>query len=616
MKISVMILILILVFGIPLFSAITFSQQQSFSKPMFLGNITALNSGRILYDPSYYSFEAYQILPPNVTPVKVNIATNAIFNNSGLTPYIVHVYIPPGNYSMEILNVSINESNGAQYDRAAYIFADGVPIFWGSTQEMLNSTASVDVTLFENLLRGNVTFQLVIENFYDAKIGITGIYKMNVTLYLYPGAPPKGLPNYFIPLFLNKYNYSYIILNPLNDYISQNVTIPNGTYRLAMLLYEEGGGLDEFWYANEPATREIQVFYNGRLVGIVNPYETIYTGGINLLWWKPLTSINTLSFHSPYIIDLTPMLALGSSGNVAVTVTNLEEAYLLTGTPAYDWDIASVLLLWVNSSNPLVKGTLLSQYSRFMDSSPIFNSGILGEYYQEGGSYLLNYSAILRFEHGTEYSDVVQEGRFYAYQTFNQIYEKAYLGESFVERAFEIGNLYNSTLYYHVYYPIFLQFSAVEIPITNPHVIPFNLSYYQNGTLTLGLYYYYENIFNGQNMTLKTAENLTAIGGFGGIIEVINEYGGAILVSLTSNNALTTKTLTNYFLMNGKGYEEIFSAQGLQNSTTNLAGYYVYHRVQFIPISGDPSSSNQIYTTFLRYHIGTYLLAHYRLLHL
>ncbi|WP_204264975.1 hypothetical protein, partial [Escherichia coli] len=47
--------------------------------------------------------------------------------------------VPKGNYSMEILNVSIAESNGAQYDRPVYIFANGVPIFWGSTQEFFNS---------------------------------------------------------------------------------------------------------------------------------------------------------------------------------------------------------------------------------------------------------------------------------------------------------------------------------------------------------------------------------------------------------------------------------------------------------------------------------------------
>lgn len=69
---------------------------------------------------------------------------------------------------------------------------------------------------------------------------------MNVTLYLYPGNRPQGLPNVFIPLFLNKNNYSYQILNPSRDVINDSIRIPNGTYREALLICEEGGGLDEF----------------------------------------------------------------------------------------------------------------------------------------------------------------------------------------------------------------------------------------------------------------------------------------------------------------------------------------------------------------------------------
>jgi hypothetical protein len=579
MKLGSLFLLFVILLSLTPFLSIAYTHQASSGEkqlipvfPIFNITSTFLNG---YVDPTYYSFEAYQIKPPNVTPVEVKVASNVIFNNTGLRPINETVYIPPGNYSMILMNVSIWETNGTQYDRAAYIFVNGVPVFWGSTQELDNSTAEADLTLFENLLQGNVTFQLVITNYYDAKIGITGIYHMNVTLYLYPGPKPQGLPNEFIPLFLSNYGYSYVILNPIQPSISCPLTIPNGTYKMEMLLYEEGGGLDEFWYANEPATRSILIYYNNSLVGIVNPYETIYTGGIDLFWWKPLTSINTLSFHSPYLIDLTPMLALGNHADITVCVTNLETAYQITGSPYFDWDIAGVLLLWVNQSNPLIGGKLLTAYSRYLDSTPLFFTGFSAIYYQETGNYLLNYSALLYFEHGKEYSDVVQGGKFVAYQTFNSIYEKAYLDENFYEIAVEKGSLYNSSLSIKGNYPILLQIGAFATPISNPHVIPYNLSYIQNGTLSLGLFYYYSYTFNAYNNTIYTLENETAVGGFSGILEIINKYGGAVLVALTSNNAITTKTLTSLFLINGKGYEETFYGEGLQNSTTKLQGYWV-----------------------------------------
>lgn len=604
MKRLALIYLLFLFLGIFLFvtPANSSSTTPVLQHPFIPTNVTVSSTAPFKQDPVFYSFEAYHLQPPNVTPVKVVIAKDLIFNDTGLKPYYLHVYVPPGNYSMEILNVTIKEFNGTQYDRPVYVFADGVPIFWGSTQEINNSTTEADVTVFENLLRGNVTFEAVIQNYYDVKVNITGLYELNMTLYLYPGAQPKGLPNAFIPLFVNAtvpYNYSYVVLSPLEDSYTCAVTIPNGTYKVQALIYEEGGGLDEFWYTNEPATRSILVYYDSHLAGVVNPYETIYTGGIDLLYWKPLTSIDTLSFHNPYVIDLTPMLAYGEEANITVSVTNLVTALQLTGTPDYFWDIAGVLMLWVNSSNPLVNSTVITEYQRFLDSGPIFNQGFLGFYYQEGGSYLLNYTSMLYFKHGYELASTVQEGRFYAYQTFNNIYELANLSETFTEYAKDYG-MYNYTLAISGSYPISMYVDSFATPITSPSVIPYNLSFEQLGEIHLGLNYYCAYSFNGYNVSSNIVENLKAKGGFGGIMEIINRYGGAVLVVLTFNNAVTIKNLNFTYLVNGKGFDELFSAEGIQNSTVNLNGYYKYVSEEFSSV-GDPSPTQLVPSTYAVY---------------
>lgn len=589
---SLLPIFLILLFVIsPLFSLVIQSRP-GIPTRLQLYNITVAPSAiPFKEDPAYYSFEAYRIMPPNVTPVVIHVATNLVFNNTGLHPHYIKVNIPKGNYSLILMNVSIREYNGIQYDRAAYIFVNGIPVFWGSTQEINNSTAEVDLTLFENLLQGNVTFEPVITNYYAPKVGITGLYSMNITLYLYPGPKPQGLPNEFIPLFVNftpekiTFNYSYIILNPYIPSIMQTVNVPNGTYRMMLLLYEEGGGLDEFWYTNEPATRSIQLYYDNYLAGVVNPYETIYTGGIDLFYWKPLTSINTLAFHGLQLIDLTSFIALGSEANITVDVTNLEEAFQLTGLPYFDWDISAALLLWVNESNPLISAKLTTAQSQFMDSGPIFTPGFYGVYYQEDGHYYTHYSAILNFEHGTEVSNVITKGVFVAKQTFNSVFQYGYLDESFYENAKETG-FYNASLIISGSYPITFTFDAVAIPITSTSVIPYNLSYMQNGTINLGLTYFMNWTYDSYNHVEKVHESLYAIGGFSGIIEIINRYGGAVLVALTSNNAITQKNLTATWLVNGKGFTEAFSAEGLQNSVVNFNGYYVYITQSFTPING------------------------------
>ena len=586
----------------------------AFSSPTMPHNFTLYNITAMQgLDPKYYSFEAVRYLPPNETPVTVTVAKNLVFNDTAWKPYYLNVHIPNGSYSFILMNVSVKEENGTQFDRPFYIFVNSIPVFWGSTQEIQNSSASVDLTMFENLLHGNVTFEPVLVNFYDAKVNITGLYLVNITLSLYPGQALSNLPNEFIPLFVNgtfNYNYSYVILNPNQDTITSSVKLPNGTYRMSAFLYEEGGGLDEFWYSNEPATRDILLYYDGLLGGVVPPYETIYTGGIDLFWWKPLPSINTLAFHTPYQVDLTPLLALGSNANVTVTVSNLGTAKELTGSSSFDWDLSGFLALWVNQSNPLISGQVVKAYTRFIDSSPIFVGGFSGVHYQEGGSYTLTYSSILRFLHGTEMATVSQTGRFYASQTFNNIYQFAYLDETFKEIANETG-FYSSSMYLAGNYPVTLQISAFVTPITSPNMIPFNVSYAQNGSIQLGANYLYSFSLNGYVTRQSLQENLTAQGGFSGIIEGINSYGGAVLVKLTSNNALTQKYLTFIYQEPGvTEFRENFFAMAGQNSSVNATGYYLKIQRSFTPLT-DPAYQEVV--SFTEDHLtADHLVAYHR----
>ncbi|AAY80497.1 peptide-N4-asparagine amidase [Sulfolobus acidocaldarius] len=576
-----LLLILVIALGITpltLMGSTTSSSHYGVYNDMTIYNITGFPNG---VDPAYYSEEPF-FIKSNVTPIIVNVAQNMVFNNTGIIPKVVTLYIPPGNYSMILLNISIKEYGGAQFDRPVYIFANGIPIFWGSTQEIRNSTAQTDVTMFENLLQGNVTFQLVLATYYAKSVGIVGLYSMNVTLLLYPGNKPAGLPNYFIPLFMNSLNYSRVVLNPLNDQVTQSVVMPNGTFRSVLLLYYEGGGLDEFWYTNIPATRNILVYYNSLLAGVVNPYPIIYTGGINLFWWRPVTSINTLAFETPQYIELTPLLATSTKPNITVTVSNLLASAQELGSTALSWTISGVLMLWVNNSNPLISSKLISADARYVDSQPIF-TGLSGStYYQQGEYYSINYTSILKFENGQEFATTYEEGKVTAYQSFNPsfIYQQAILDQQFKEISL-IKGLHNAELILEGTFPINLQLTSFVVPITNPNIIPYNASYLQNGTLSLGLFYKFGYVYDNYNLTIQISENSNAIGGFSGILEIINKYGGAVLVSITSNYAQTQKSLNAIYLVNGKGFEENFYALGVQNSTNNTAGYLVKYEINY-----------------------------------
>jgi len=536
----------------------------------------------------YYSFQAFRYIPPNETPEAIWIAKDVMFNNTGL-PYNATVYVPPGNYSLILLNLSIREAGGVQYDQVAEVFANGTPLLWGSTQEILNSTTAVDVTFFENLLRGPVRFQLLLPTFYAPSIHITGYYEANLTLLLYNGTPPAGLPNVFIPLFVNKVGYSTAFLNAYEDYAEQQVMIPNGTYRAWLVLYTKGNAYDEFWYTNIPAVRYVKVYYNGLLAGVVNPYETIYTGGINLFWWKPVTSVNTLSFHMSDVVDLTPLLAYGLNATITIRVADLLESAQTMGVPgtAFNWDIAGFLALWVNSSNPMVGARALTASASYGDTGPlIMTPSAAGLYFDEGASYSINYTSELMFEHGTETVSTAEAGRTTVRQAYNYAGTFAfnYLDEQFSVSSWAEG--YEPyTLSLTANWPVTLYYDFVAVPITPPTTFPYNASFTQNGSIYMAPSYSLSYSWHSYSFTESMSYNLGAVGGFSGILEFINPTG-AVLIGLTSNNALTQKSLTAEVLVNGRGFTESAYLEGLQNSTVNAAGYLIANQFSYSLING------------------------------
>src|SRR5579875_1042324 len=543
----------------------------SFSRPLHLNSTLGMGYLRTSAsnDPHYFSMESYRPLPPSSNPIVVNIANNALFASSGTTPQEFNVFIPAISASTILLNVTIRETGGPQYDRPFYVYANGVPLLWGSTQEIFNSTALVDVTYYEYLLRGTVRFDIILINYLAPQIGITGVYYVNATLYIYPGKPPVGLPNAFIPLFPNQNSLSLVRLNPSTSSALMNINIPTGTYRMATLLYTEGLGLDEFWYAILPAIRNVLIYYDNLLAGVVQPYETIYTGGISPFYWRPITSVNTLAFHSSYIIDLTPMLALGQTGTLNVTVTNLKLAAQLTG-PSLGWYISGVLLLWVNPSNPLQNGSLYSYNAKYFDSGPEF-SGESYLIYDERGNYSITVASNLNFLYGQENAVFRQVGSFSTHQLIGETFQNLTLTQTTIISSVEQG-FYSATQFYEISYPITLDSSFEITPIDNPNQIPYRALYTEIDFVNPSLSYYSVSTFGSYRESKSISENVAVNGEFSFLLLIINQYGGAIILGITYNYADTKKFLQAIDANNYGGWEELYYAEALVNSPTQRYG--------------------------------------------
>jgi len=122
-------------------------------------------------------------------------------------------------------------------------------------------------------------------------------------------------------------------------------------------VYASQHGCEEFYYSNVPSEdaeklglcgggtyREIQVYIDDVLAGIVLPFPTIYTGGINPLAWRPITGIQSFDIIS-HKVDITPFTGMMMEGEHMVSlkvIGNNNEGY---------WFVDSSLIIQRNPLN-------------------------------------------------------------------------------------------------------------------------------------------------------------------------------------------------------------------------------------------------------------------------
>uniref|UniRef100_A0A0D9WG72 Peptide N-acetyl-beta-D-glucosaminyl asparaginase amidase A N-terminal domain-containing protein n=1 Tax=Leersia perrieri TaxID=77586 RepID=A0A0D9WG72_9ORYZ len=308
-------------------------------------------------------------------------------------------YAPPAGcpapWSLVVLTFSAYCA-GDQYDRVAAVWLDGAELLRTTTAEPtpdgVGWTVRKDVTRYSALLRsppGGV-LSVMLENVVNDKY--TGVYSVNVSLEFHgtppflssspaggvasndPEAPP--LPDsYFQPADLiipisdgkgNGKNGFWFRIQNASDSHSKLVTIPSSTYRAVLEVFVSPHSNDEFWYSNPPdiyikennlttprgnaAYREVVVSVDHRFVGSFVPFPVIYTGGINPLFWQPVTALGAFDLPT-YDIELTPFLAL-------LVDSNAHDIGLSVVDGIAEWLVDANLHLWLDPSSSDVHAAL------------------------------------------------------------------------------------------------------------------------------------------------------------------------------------------------------------------------------------------------------------------
>ncbi|KAF0892777.1 hypothetical protein E2562_017740 [Oryza meyeriana var. granulata] len=252
------------------------------------------------------------------------------------------------------------DCRGRQFDRIFGVWLSGAELLRSCTAgpraTSIVWSVSRDVSRYAALLSVPKEVAVYLGNLIDDTY--TSVYHANLTLHLYfhptPPPPPK-----------RQQQRADLIST---DVQSKKIVIPSNTYRAVLEVFVSFHSNDEDWYIHPPneyieannksglpgngAFREITVKVDNDVAGTVWPFTVIYTGGVNPLFWRPITGVG--SFNLPtYDIDITPFLGKlldGKEHDFGFSVTNVLDV----------WFIDANLHLWLDHNSVKTFGSLVS----------------------------------------------------------------------------------------------------------------------------------------------------------------------------------------------------------------------------------------------------------------
>jgi hypothetical protein len=305
---------------------------------------------------------------PATTPCTVPLFTNQTFADFSPKPY---TYTPPaacpGPWAKVVLEADFSVTAGRQFDRTAQIALGHVNIYYGTTAEPSAAVSPSwhverDLTdysaLFKTAQAGDANLGNLVNGTY------TGIITGSARVLLYPAshaAPAPRAADAVLPLSTDPGGAT--LLATTASVLAPTFNLPTNVEAAYLDVIPQSQSGDEFWYTCVPddvsgelqscggtAFREAEISIDGQAAGVAPVYPWIYTGGIDVLLWRPIPGVQTLNFV-PYRVDLTPFAGVLSNGQphqVGVSVYGANNYFL----------VAASLLLYLDHGATHVTGAV------------------------------------------------------------------------------------------------------------------------------------------------------------------------------------------------------------------------------------------------------------------
>lgn len=269
-------------------------------------------------------------------------------------------------------------SRGRQFDRLALMYFNDTEVFRTSTAEPTANgivwTYLKDMTEYLSIWNSPQTLIFDLGNLIDSTY--TGYYNTTLTatfFYSQETVEPAAL---ILPISTRQGGVqmsSYFTVPEQNA--TNTLSLPRNANRAVFTIAACGQATEEFWWSNvlqsdiasfEPYDgtlygyspwREIQLYIDGSLAGVVWPFPIIFTGGVVPGLWRPIVGIDAFDLRE-YEIDITPWLGVLSDGNphtfdikVAGVIDNGHNGTgVISETVGSSWYVSGKIFLWLDSN--------------------------------------------------------------------------------------------------------------------------------------------------------------------------------------------------------------------------------------------------------------------------
>lgn len=267
-------------------------------------------------------------------------------------------------------------SRGRQFDRLALMFLGDTEVFRTSTAEP--TAQGIVWTYVKEMTQYHTLWQQPQKLIFDLGNLINKVYtgSFNATLTAHFSYEKKErTADYILPISAKKSasNSSSAFMIP-NDNTTVAYAVPAEASRAIVSVSACGQSQEEFWWSNvfsedtEDFTstvgelygyspfREIQLYIDGILAGVVWPFPVIFTGGVAPGFWRPIVGIDAFDLRQPEI-DISPFLPFLQDGRehffeLRVTGLNISSdgsATLANNVGSY-WVVTGNIFLFADDS--------------------------------------------------------------------------------------------------------------------------------------------------------------------------------------------------------------------------------------------------------------------------